>query len=381
MSLMRFANIPGLEEEKKMVHKLAMQERVPHALLFLGEYGAGAFALVLAFARLVLCDAPEEGEPCEKCPACVKSGQWVHPDLHFSYPVIGSKQTSQMHLPVWREMLKESVYFTPPAWFARQDASARSTGNINVDECHAIMESLSYTAVEGKYKILLLWGAEFLGKEGNRLLKILEEPPEKTLFLLIGANASRILPTILSRCQTIRVRKFKDHEVAEALMAQGLASTHDAEMFAYLADGNLHQAIQLTSMEDMEMEQQFLHWMRQCYAAPGQELNAINETLSAATREELKCFMEYGLHFIRQMLYASAGLEDQIRLPENAKSAAVKMSKVVDFPRIQELQVLFEKALSAIERNAHAKILITHTAIQIHALFRNKMRYQSVINF
>ncbi len=374
-----FAKIPGLEEEKKQLKTLAQQERIPHAQLFLGDYGSASLALALAFARLVLCESPNANEPCEHCPACLKSAGWVHPDLHFSFPVIGSKQTSNDFLEPWRKCLTESPYFNPAEWFEIQDKTVKQ-GNINVLECHEIVQKLSYTVVEGRYKILILWGVEFLGKEGNRLLKLIEEPPARTLFLFIGADASRILPTVLSRCQLMKIRPFSDEEVSEALIVRSLVSSKEAAILAFQADGNLGEAFRLVGNTSKPMADLFLSWMRSCYNGTDRNTMKRAEELAVLGREDQKTFFNYSLHFVRQMILALSGNSSAIRLPDQHRTSSIGMAEQFDPVRLEELADLFSNGLRSIERNANPKILFLNASIQVHALFKDKMRYKSILN-
>lgn len=379
MTPWNFARIPGLEEEKRLLKRLARQDRIPHAQMFLGDYGSGNLALALAFARLVLCREADVEEPCERCSACIKSAEWKHPDLHFSFPVVGAKLTSREFLEPWRQLLAEGLYFDPAGWFEVQDKSGKQ-GNINVAETREIVGKLGVTAAEGGYKILLLWGVEYLEKEGNRLLKLIEEPPDRTLFLIIGADSSRILPTILSRCQLTKVRPFTDMEIEEALLAQGLAGTRDAAIIAFQADGNLGDALRLVRQGGQPLADLFLRWMRSCWPPPGKESLKRTEELAALGKEEQKSFFRYALHFVRQMVMARVGHPEAIRLPEEERKIAAGMAAQFDDDRLEALGRFFSDCHYAIERNANAKILFLNASIQVHALFRDKVRYLSTIN-
>ena len=358
-----------------MLRGLARQTRIPHALFFLGDYGGANLGLALAYARFVLCQTEGQEEPCENCPACQKSSHWAHPDLHFSFPVVGTKKTSNDMLPQWREALSEGPYFRPSDWFERCGEGGKQ-GNINVAEIQQIVQKLAYTRVEGRYKILLLWGAEFLGKEGNRLLKLIEEPPEQTLFFLIGTDADRVLPTILSRCQLIKVRPFRDAEIAEALQAQQVASHQEADLWAYLADGNLGEAqrlaaaVERSDADEPSMEQYFLIWLRSWFR-PDLAACQLVDRLAAKTREEQKVFFQYGLHFVRQMVFADQGLDEHLRLPPTEKTAARKLASLLDMDRLDDLAELLGAGMRAIERNAHAKLLFLNASIRVHHLLRN----------
>lgn len=374
-----FANIPGMEAEKALLHKMVQEDHIPHALLFLGDYGAASMGLALAFARLVLCTDPRGGEPCEQCGSCQKSAGWVHPDLHFSYPVIGSNKLSRDFLDPWRQQLKSSPYFTPADWFATQSADSKQ-GNINVAEVKDILDRLSVTKVEGRYKILILWGAEYLRGEANQLLKFIEEPPDHTLFVLVAEDPGQILPTVLSRCQLIKIRAFNDQEIAEALEARMLADAHESAQLAFLADGSMSEALRLVETTTQPVAELFLSWMRACYQGTGADTLLMVEKLATLHKEEVKTLFQYAMHFIRQMLLAHVGQVRYIRLPEAELKAAVRMATQFDLQRLEELQQLFTISHHGMERNANMRILFMHTSIQIHALFRNKARYTPIIN-
>lgn len=380
MTPWNFAQLPGLEEEKALLRQLSSGARIPHALLFLGDYGSGTLGLALAFARLVLCESSGTEEPCEQCSGCRKTAGWVHPDLHFSFPVVGTRQTSRMHLASWRSTISADPYFTPAAWFEIQGGEDKKQGNINVDECHEIIEKLNVTVVEGAYKILILWGAEFLGTEGNRLLKLIEEPPDRSLFLIIGADTTRILPTVLSRCQLIKVRPFRDEEVAEALIAHSLAGEVEAIQMAFLADGNIHEAFRLAGSGEWEIAAQFLQWMRSCYRKVGIDTLRLAETLAAYNREDQKTFLIYALHFVRQMVRAHSGMTDKIRLSGADLQAARDMAALFDLDRLEELAEMFRQALFSVERNAQSRLLFVHLSVQMHALFHVRIRYLNTQN-
>lgn len=374
-----FARIPGLEAEKDAIRRRVREGRIPHAQLFLGDYGTATLGMALAAARLILCDESGE-EPCETCSACNVSYKWAHPNLHFSFPVVGTDLTSKEFLPKWREMLDLGPWFSPSDWFAYQ-GEEKKLGNINVAECKDIVNKLSYIPAEGQFKIMIIYGLEFLSKEGNRLLKLIEEPPERTLFLFVAADGARILPTILSRCQIIRIRPFSDDEILEALEAHGVAAGEAAALLAFQADGNLGQAFELAGDEGQTFSGDFIHWMRLCFKSTGSETINLANTLGALSREEQKRFLGYALHFIRQMVYTSVGLPDKIRLPDAEKRSAIGMAGQLDVERLEEMAKLFENTLHAVERNANMKIQFLHLSIQLHALFNNRVRYTSTINF
>src|SRR5690606_19290640 len=210
--------------------------------------GTGALPLAAAFAQYILCENKVDGESCGVCPACKKAAGFVHPDIHFSFPVIprksGDKPVSSDYLPQWREFLSQHPYGNVYDWLQSIQAENKQ-GNITTEECNDIFRKLALKSYEAEYKILILWMPEYLGAAGNKLLKIIEEPPEKTLFILVAENEEKVLGTILSRTQLVKIPALDNQLVAEALQSRSNLPEQEALQIASLADGNYREAIQL----------------------------------------------------------------------------------------------------------------------------------------
>jgi DNA polymerase III subunit delta' len=205
------------------------------------------------------------------CNACRKAEQWIHPDIHFSFPTIGTNAVSTDFLKQWRAALTESPYLDANAWLQRIGAENKQ-GNINKDECNAILKKLSLKVFEGRYKIVILWLPEYLGKEGNRLLKLIEEPPEQTIFLLVAENQDMILNTILSRCQLVKTGTLSDEEVTQTLIEKKGTEASRARQIAFLSGGNLAQAFYLADNPENDDAGLLLDWLRKCWRGNGVEL-------------------------------------------------------------------------------------------------------------
>ena len=189
---MQFKNIIGQVQAKQILRGMVENNRMPHALLLLAPSGAGALPMALTYAQYVLCENKNDGEPCGTCAACVKAEKMIHPDIHFSYPTIGPKVIATHVLKEWRAAINENAYMNANQWLHKLDAENKQ-GNIPVAECVEIFKKLSLKTFEASHKILIMWLPEYLGKEGNRLLKLLEEPPDETLFILVAENQELIL--------------------------------------------------------------------------------------------------------------------------------------------------------------------------------------------
>jgi DNA polymerase-3 subunit delta' len=370
---MKFENVIGQTNTKRILRGMVESGRMPHALLLLGASGAGALALALAYTQYVLCEnKTESGDSCGVCSACHKTAKFIHPDLHFSYPTVGAKATSVQYLKEWRKALHENVYMSGFDWLQKLDAENRQ-GNITRDECAEILNKLSLKVFEGNHKILLMWLPEYLGNEGNRLLKLLEEPPEDTLFILVAENQEQILTTILSRCQLVKVPNLSDEEVSQGLLLRGVFSQLDeAQSIAHLSDGNLQEAMRLAQDAQDDNAAMFLDLMRRTWKGNGVELLSWVEKFAIIGREKQKLLFKYGLHFLREVLFLKMTGRENLRLRQREKETALQMQKVLDLEKIEKLSTLFDDCTKHIERNANPKILFLDTTIQMHKILRGE---------
>ena len=366
---MLFKNIIGQNTVHHQLLQMINSERMPHALMLLGKEGSGKLGLALALAQYIQCEARQESEPCGKCASCNKTSKNIHPDIHFTYPTVGSKATSELFLDAWRAMLKRSPYFTINNWLQEIEAGNKQ-GNITRDECVRIVKKLSLKTFEQGYKVLILWRPEFLGKEGNRLLKMIEEPPEKTIFILVAENQELILNTILSRCQIVNMQPLSAEEVSEGLQEYKNLSAENAYSIAVLAEGNFTQALALAENPENDNAQRFLEWMRLCYAGNGIEMVRWVHRISNIGRENQKHFMQYALHFVREIMIHTATGSKNLRLSGKEAEAARKMSKILPFAKIERIVPLFSDCIFHIERNANPKILFLDTSIQLNSIFQ-----------
>jgi DNA polymerase III subunit delta' len=366
---MLFSEVIGQGRAKEFLLRLHKSERVPHAMIFLGNTGSGNLALGLAFAQLLQCDAPTESGACGDCNACRKAASFTHPDIHFSYPTVGGKEVSTNFLKQWRASLKENPYMDANTWINALGAENKQ-GNITADECNAIVKKLSLKIFEGKYKILLMWLPEYLGKEGNRLLKLIEEPPEQTIFILCAENQDMILNTVLSRCQLIKSDRLSDEEVSQALYEKRSMPLIRAQPISFLADGDFNLALQFADTPENDDAHLLLDWLRKCWKGNGIELVRWTEEFAKLGRENQKQFLQYGLHFLREMMSFVVSGQLQLRLPEKEVQTAMNMAKILNFDKITEVAAIFNDNIYYIERNANPKILFLDTSIRLHKIMK-----------
>lgn len=347
---------------------MAQSDRIPHAQLLLGPTGSAKLALAIAFAQYLLCSNRSETDSCGQCVNCKRSEKFIHPDLHFSFPVVGSKMTSNHYLEEWRHSLSEHPYLDVNTWLQSIGAENKQ-GNINKDECLSIIKKISLKSFESNYKILILWLPEYLQKEGNRLLKLIEEPPENTIFLLVAEDSEQILNTILSRCQIVKVNAFTDEEVNTVLLGRGVPEAK-ARSAAQIANGNLSEAIDLAKDQENSNAALFIDWLRKCYKGERVPLVKWTDRFAKYGRENQKYFLQYGLHFMREYMVLKLTGAAQVRLQADELATAKNLSKVIEFDQIEAITSLFNDCAYYVERNANPKILFLDASIQLHSILR-----------
>ncbi|HNG88737.1 MAG TPA: hypothetical protein PK858_00980, partial [Saprospiraceae bacterium] len=315
--------------------------------------------------------APPAAEACGVCGACRKAAALVHPDVHFSFPTVGTNAVSTDFLKEWRAFLGESAYADANTWLQRLGAENKQ-GNINKEECNAIVKKLSLKTFEGRHKVLLMWLPEYLGKEGNRLLKLIEEPPEQTVFLLVAENQELILNTILSRCQLLKTDPLSDEDVAQALCQQHGVERSRAEQIAFLAGGNLGTALAMVQHPDHDDARMLLDWFRRCWKGHAVELVRWTETFAQLGRENQKQFLHYALHFLREMLALIVRPEPaSARLQPDELATAQNMARVLNFDKIGQMVALLNDNIYYVERNANSKILFLETSIRLNRIMKS----------
>lgn len=369
---MQFNKVIGQTQLKKAFIQQINADRMPHAQLFLGASGSGSLAVARAFAQYVLCTNRQANDACGQCRACSKAGKLVHPDLHFSFPTVGSKVTSDTFLPQWRETLLSNPYMNYNQWLNAIGAENKQ-GNINKDECVNIIKKMSLKAFESRYKILIIWLPELLGKEGNRLLKLIEEPPENTLFILVAENQELILNTILSRCQLTKIHPLNDDEIVNGLMQQAQVSSDMAQKVAHLSNGDFGEALSLSQHQESENAELFLDWMRKCYIGKPNELVAWVEAFAKLGRERQKYFLRYALHFMREYMLLKLTGNANVRLLDKELATAQNLTKVIEFDQIETITSLLNDVTYYVERNANAKVLFLDTSIRLNKILKKKV--------
>lgn len=365
---MRFKDIPGLEEEKKQLIEAVQNNHVAHAQLFLGNPGGGNLAMSLAFVAFINCEQPLPNDSCGTCSACSKIDKLIHPDVHFVFPVVvkGKNKVSADYLSDWRSFVKSHPYGELNHWYKHIDAEDKQ-GNISKEESRNIIKNLSLKSFEAKYKVMLIWMPELMNiAAANGILKILEEPPEGTLFLLVTNDYEKLLTTILSRTQLFKIRSFSDQEVIDHLVKEENADPAKAQLAAQLAEGNMMKAVSQLIHEEDQCEQDFQDWMRLCWK---NDLTSIVELTSAfATKSKVlqKNLLQYGLAAMREGLLINHSVKED----ESDGSFAQKFFSVLDLNKAIQLNTLLNDSLYYLERNSSAKIIFLDLSLKIASLLK-----------
>ena len=371
---MFFRDIPGRVHIKRYLTTLVRQDRVPHAQLITGQEGTGGLPLALALASYLLCTNRQEDDSCGHCPGCQKSHQLIHPDLHFSYPVFGADKTATDEIKPWRQQIRDNPYLNYQDWFMALDGENKQ-GNINVDECRAIAKKLSLKSFESDKKILILWGAEFLGNEGNRLLKLIEEPEANTFIIILAEQSQRLLNTITSRCQLLALRPFEDEEIADFIRKNNPhLANEEVRQITYACQGNLREALVLLQDEPGNLQELWYKWLG--HAARGQtaQIMEINDQISALGREKSKQWLRVGLLFWRAVLVGRYRLPGSELADSIQTVAAEKLQYLVNNQHIFALIELFNGLFEAVERNANLRILLCDTYLEVKNLLRQNLK-------
>jgi DNA polymerase-3 subunit delta' len=363
---MQFKHLIGQEAVKKRLINTVNDNRVSHAQLFLGPEGSGSLALAVAYAQYLSCEDKQPDDSCGVCSSCRKYQKLAHPDLHFSYPFFAKdpKDTALSFIEQWREAFLANPYISLDTWRGYLDAENKQA-NINIAECHQIIKKLSFKPFESIYKVLILWLPEYLDKEGNSLLKIIEEPQPNTLFLLVAQNQDQILNTILSRTQLVKIPALSYNEIKDDLMANHHQTEMAAAEIAYLSNGNMTEALTMLQHEGKSYHTLFVQWLRLCYGNKGPEVVAFVEQTAKLGRENQKNFLRYGISFIRECCLLMAGAGSLVHLPAQELDTAQKMTNVMNAAMAQAISSELEKAHYHIERNANPKILFLDVSLQI----------------
>ncbi|HIA11733.1 MAG TPA: DNA polymerase III subunit delta [Flavobacteriales bacterium] len=376
---MFFSEVIGQETIKRSLIKSVKNNRVSHAQLFVGAEGSGSLAMAIAFAQYISCEDKREGDSCGKCPSCVKYMALAHPDLHFIFPVATNKEVpknprSDLFMKQWRTAVKDNPYMSLGQWH-RYLGIENKQAIINVEDCNEIIKKLSLKTFESEYKVMIIWKAERLfHSAAPKLLKILEEPPPKTLFLLTTENSEQIIQTILSRTQIVRFKKL-DYESLEAALSSKYNLEGDKLNYVVKTSvGNYTEALRLIDHSIIKEFNfiEFQKWMRMCFRKDVIKMMEWIDEIAKIGRERQKSFIEHALQMVRECLMINYGVGQLVVLTVEERKFANNFSPFVNQNNCIAMTEALNKAYFNIERNANIRILLLDLSILISEMLKKR---------
>lgn len=377
---MKFADIPGLIDEKARLINSVQKNHMAHAQLFHSPEGGANLALALAFITYINCDRPSDTDSCGECPSCSKMGKLVHPDVSFAFPMAKvthlkeikdlTEPTCKHFLPHFRPFVISQPYGNIVDWtvfFGAEDKQVI----IRREESRQIISALSLKAFEGRYKAMLIWLPEKMHvSAANALLKIVEEPPSNTFFFFVTNDYEAIINTIISRTQLVSIRAFTDEEIASHLIRSQGVETDKAKAIARLAGGNMNTALKLLDDVEDGTPILFRDWMRVCWSLDFNEMAVFTDKFNSMTKVAQRALMEYGLSVLRESLIVKAKETSLLRITPQEEDFVTKFSKTISLETLETLARLFNDSAYNLERNANPRILVMDLSLQLASLLR-----------
>lgn len=374
---MLFRDIAGQNIVKEQLLRSVKEGRIGHAQLFAGGEGSGSLLLALAYAQYLNCLSPLADDSCGVCSSCVKAAKLVHPDIHFVFPVIkkeGSKNTpvSDDYIKEYRELLLEHKYFSAQQWFAAI-SDGRKSGLIYADESSVILRKLSLKNFEAKYKVMIIWLPERMNDTGaNKLLKILEEPPASTVFLLVSENPQLLLSTILSRTQLVNIPPIDTDSLTKALSTRFDMPESSTRVAARLAKGNYVKAVQNldATKEQSGFFDMFAMLMRSCYSRKIFEIIKWVEIVAPLSRDKTKAFIDYSIGMLRESYIYNFKQPELVYLTPTEEGFVSKFAVFINDRNIEPMTEGLQLAYAHIEQNGNARIVLFDMAIKMVSMFK-----------
>lgn len=371
---MKFSDISGHAEAKEALRNLIDSGKIPHAFLFSGAPGIGKFRLARALSQYIHCKNHVNGDSCGVCPSCVQHQKLNNPDLHFVYPIPkkDGMLISKDAIEQWKTNLETNPYMSPAIWNEIINAG-NSQPAIFVNESEAIISRASLSAYQENFKIFLIWQPEKMRPEAaNKLLKIIEEPFEDTIFILVSNDDSRLLPTLLSRTRRFNLSPLSEQEIVSALVTQEEIEAELAEEVAHIAEGSMEKALEIACRPDelREFSSTFQESMRMAYVLKAKRLKEIADDLAAMGREKLIRYLAYCGRMIREYFICNFKMPELNGLTSDEKAFGIKFAPFIHEGNVEQLNEIFAEAATDIERNANAKIVMFDLMLSLSRFVR-----------
>ena len=373
---MFFKDIFGHNTQKELVAQLVAKNKVPHAQIFFGPGGVGKLLFVRAFVSFLLCTNKKQNDSCGECLACIKTHKLIHPDVHFTFPTIGTNVVSNQIIADWRKLQIEQPFSNYSDWL-ESIGGENKQGNINKEECNQMIKSLGLKSFESKEKVWIIWGGEYLGKDGNRLLKLIEEPPENTYIIILVNDLNQLLGTIQSRCQSLKLFEISDDEVISNLERWSTKSDTEIESAGLLSGGNVQKALKILSEDDNPFEQLWSQWIKVVVQNDAYNVSNFSEDIAKLSKEQQKYFVQYAIFFMREVFVLKSIPDYRSKLNNLEATLAKKLADFWNIEAIQQISEELNKLEMGITRNGNIKILLFDTYLRIQEAVHVKNRVGS----
>lgn len=355
-------------------------DTLSHALIIEGPSGYGGLPVALAVAQNLLCSADGQ-KPCGACKSCQQVDNLIHPDLHFAFPVVGKESGKRMNITSkdfvsnWRSATLDNPYITYNEWI-RLIAKNTSNGDINVKECNEIIQQLNMQAFSGDKKVQIIWIADRLGSNGNKLLKLIEEPPEGTFIILICDDLSTILQTVTSRCRTIRLPRIEEQDISSALVKYQSLDEDLAQQIAYICDGDFNLALEYAQLDQSNLMDLCIEWLELCQAFDLLRLRQWSTEFSKHNMEEQKAILNYSLKVLQSVLYHQIMGPEGIRLSASDKARLLRSSSVLNLSHedIDEISKKISRMIMLIERYVTSRMVMFEASMSIGRIFKKSLK-------
>jgi len=374
---MQFGDVPGLAKLKTKLATSVNKGKLPHALLLLGNEGSGKLALAYALTSYIYCTNRQNDDSCGECSSCRKIGSHTHPDVHYTIPLTNNstsakKPISTDFITQWREFNKDHTFFNTADWVSVIAKDENKQPNIYREETRSILSKLSLKPYEGEAKTLIIWMPEYLKTESNALLKIIEEPPQKTYFILVAEDSDELLTTITSRSQLVKVPTYTEEETEAYLKEKYNLESTKAEQLSYLAEGNFRKAISLVESVEDNYSALFREWMVACYTNNLAKAYEIGESLHKSGRTQTQLFLTNGLAILRQSLLHKMVDNYQIKAEKEQQDFIKKFSTTLNAACIEKSYEQINEVIYQIKRNSNGKMTLFHLSLNLRYNFIRK---------
>lgn len=368
--------IIGQEETLRQLTTMVDQGRLPHALMLFGPAGSGKLAIALALARYILCQHPHNGESCQQCPACHMTAQWAHPDLHFSFPLFKQKTNDQPisddHITEWREQISRTPYFTANDWLADLQGENQQL-QFYVSESDALQHKLSLKPSQGGCRVVIIWLPEKMPPPtANKLLKLIEEPPSRTHFIMVSQEPEQVLGTILSRTQRLRVPALSEDVITQALVEHHGLPQEDAQNLAHIAQGSYTEALSLVqaTADQHEFFDLFVQLMRLCYMRKAKEMRQWADDVASLGRERQKHMLEYCQRLVRENFIHNFRNSQLNYMTIEEQGFAKNFARFINERNVILLMEELATCQAEIEQNVNAKMVFFDLALKVVVLLK-----------